>query len=113
MIPGVYLPRSIDAVLLAWSREEADRKPLVLRGARQTGKTETVRRLGENFDLFLELNLERFEDLSLVRSSRSAGELLTALAARHNLQRFPPRTLLFLDQCCIVSPQPIGDHFGE
>jgi len=93
----VYLPRHIDATLLAWTREK-DLKPLVLRGARQTGKTEAVRRLAENFDLFLELNLERFEDLALVRSSRSADELLTALAARHNLQRFPPRTLLFLDE---------------
>jgi predicted AAA+ superfamily ATPase len=93
----MYLPRSIDATLLAWSRD-ADPKPLVLRGARQTGKTEAVRRLAEHFDLFLELNLERFEDLSLVRSCRSADELLTALAARHNLERFPARTLLFLDE---------------
>ena len=93
----MYLPRSIDAILLAWTRE-VDRKPLVLRGARQTGKTEAVRRLAEQFDLFLELNLERFEDLSLVRSCRSADELLTALAARYNVERFPARTLLFLDE---------------
>lgn len=52
----MYLPRGIDAILSAWTRE-ADRKPLVLRGARQTGKTEAVRRLAEGFDLFLELNL--------------------------------------------------------
>lgn len=97
MMAWMYLPRHIDAVLLAWTREE-DRKPLVLRGARQTGKTAAVRRLAEEFDLFLELNLERFEDLALVRSCRSAGELLTALAARHNLPRFPTRTLLFLDE---------------
>ena len=93
----MYLPRSIDATLLAWTRE-MDRKPLVLRGARQTGKTEAVRRLADPFELFLELNLERFEDLSLVRSCRSADELLAALAARHNVERFPARTLLFLDE---------------
>jgi uncharacterized protein len=93
----VYLPRRIDEILLDWTRE-ADRKPLVLRGARQTGKTEAVRRLAGSFDLFLELNLERFEDLTLVRSCRSADELLMALAARHNLESFPPRTLLFLDE---------------
>ncbi len=93
----MYLPRHIDATLLAWAVEE-ERKPLVLRGARQTGKAAAVRRLAEHFDLFLELNLERFEDLSLVRSCRSAAELLTALAARHNVERFPPRTLLFLDE---------------
>src|SRR5436190_320403 len=41
MMGTMYLPRHIDAVLLDWSRE-ADRKPLVLRGARQTGKTAAV-----------------------------------------------------------------------
>ena len=56
-----YLPRDADGDLLTWS-ESANRKPLVLRGARQTGKSSTVRRLGRRFDLFLELNLERFDD---------------------------------------------------
>jgi predicted AAA+ superfamily ATPase len=93
----VYIPRNIDANLLNWSRE-ADRKPLMLRGARQTGKTAAVHRLAGQFDLFLELNLGRFEDLSLVRSCRSADELLTALAVRHNVAHFPDRTLLFLDE---------------
>ena len=102
----MYFPRHIDAILKTWAAE-ADRKPLVLRGARQTGKTAAVRRLAEHFDLFLELNLERFEDLSLVRSCRSADELLTALAARHNLERFPPRTLLFLDEIQ-ESPEAVG-----
>jgi predicted AAA+ superfamily ATPase len=102
----VYFSRHIDAILQAWAAE-ADRKPLVLRGARQTGKTAAVRRLAEPFDLFLELNLERFEDLSLVRSCRSADQLLTALAARHNLERFPPRTLLFLDEIQ-ESPEAVG-----
>jgi uncharacterized protein len=70
----------------------------VLRGARQTGKSSSVRHLGRAFDLFLELNLERYEDLALVRSSRSPEDLLKALAARHNLTAFPARTLLFLDE---------------
>ena len=61
----MYLPRDIDHVLLEWS-ESGDRKPLVLRGARQTGKSASVRHFGKSFDLFLEVNLERFEDLSMV-----------------------------------------------
>lgn len=93
----MYLPRSIDPVLSAWSASD-DRKPLVLRGARQTGKTSTVRQLGASYDLFLELNLERYQDLALVRSARSAEELLTALAVRENLAALPARTLLFLDE---------------
>ena len=93
----MYFPRKIDSVLREWA-DEAERKPLVLRGARQTGKSSSVRELGRRFDLFLELNLERFEDLTLVRSCRSADELLLALAARYNVPRFPERTLLFLDE---------------
>ncbi len=93
----MYLRRHIDEVLLDWSQAD-DRKPLILRGARQTGKTTSIRRLGSHFDLFLELNLERHGDLSLVRSCASPDELLTALAGRHNLARFPERTLLFLDE---------------
>ncbi len=91
----MYFPRDIDAVLLDWSRT-SDRKPLILRGARQTGKSSSIRQFGHHFDLFLELNLERFEDLRLVRSCRSAEELLRAIAVRHNVASFPERTLLFL-----------------
>jgi len=94
---GMYLPRTIDRVLLEWSRTEP-RKPLILRGARQTGKTEAVRHLGSHFDLFVELNLERFDDLSLVRASRSADDLLLALKARLNISGIPANTLLFIDE---------------
>lgn len=93
----VYLPRHIDRVFTSWSESE-DRKPLVLRGARQTGKSSSVRELGSRFDLFLELNLERHADLALVRSCRTPAELLAALAARHDVERFPDRTLIFLDE---------------
>lgn len=93
----MYLPRHIDQTLLDWTQAQ-DRKPLILRGARQTGKSSSIRQLGKRFELFLELNLERYDDLSLVRSCRSSDELLRALAARENVERFPPRTLLFLDE---------------
>lgn len=80
----------------------------MLRGARQTGKSSSVRHLGHSFDLFLELNLERYEDLALVRSSRSPTDLLKALAARHNVAAFPERTLLFLDE---IQESPEAIHW--
>lgn len=92
-----YFARTIDTHLEDWSTEPG-RKPLLLRGARQTGKTSSVRHLGASFELFLELNLERYADLALVRSCRSPDELLQALMARHNLLRLPARTLLFFDE---------------
>ena len=41
-----YLKRKIDQFLAAWKTEK-DRKPLIVKGARQVGKTESVRRFGE------------------------------------------------------------------
>jgi predicted AAA+ superfamily ATPase len=93
----LYFAREIDRVLAHWAAGD-ERKPLVLRGARQTGKSSSVRQLGRSFELFLELNLERYEDLALVRSCRSPADLLKALAARDNVAVFPERTLLFLDE---------------
>lgn len=93
-----YLPRSIDHELRQWSVSRS-RKPLILRGARQTGKTSSVRHLGDTgFDLFLEINLERREDLRMAQACGSAEELLDVLAARHLVDRFPERTLIFLDE---------------
>lgn len=90
-------PRTLDGQLAAW-RTHPRRKPLVLRGARQTGKTTAVRRLGEGVSRFLELNLERHEDLALVRTCHSAGALLERLQQKHDLARLPRDTLLFLDE---------------
>jgi uncharacterized protein len=93
----MYAPRGIDAELLAWA-DEPGRRPLILRGARQTGKTAAVRRLAERFDGFAELNLERRTDLSLIEGCESPDDLLLALRVRHDWERFPERTLLFLDE---------------
>ena len=93
----VYFPRDLDRELLEWGESE-HRKPLILRGARQTGKTASVRHFGASFDLFVELNLERFDDLSMVRACRTHTDLLSALKARHNIAKWPRRTLLFLDE---------------
>ena len=93
----MYYERRLDGILSDWWRDSG-RKPLVLQGARQTGKSTSVREFGKRCELYLELNLERHDDLSLVRSCRSAEDLLTALASRHNITRYPPGTLLFVDE---------------
>ncbi len=93
----MYVERSIDAELSAWA-DGADRRPLVLRGARQVGKTEAVRHLGKRFKVFLELNLERRPDLRLVEDSETPEDLLLALRVRNNLTSLPESTLLFLDE---------------
>ena len=55
-----YYRRQIDADLQAWSQSER-RKPLLIRGARQVGKSSAVRELGKTFKHFVEVNLvEKF-----------------------------------------------------
>ena len=42
--------------------EKPDRKPLVIRGARQVGKTTVVHQFSKRFDQYIYLNLELSED---------------------------------------------------
>ncbi|WP_337744761.1 AAA family ATPase [Duodenibacillus massiliensis] len=51
-----YIKRSIDDELLSWMKDPS-RKPLLLRGARQVGKTTAVRALAKRFKYFIELRL--------------------------------------------------------
>ena len=55
---GRYLPRSIDNILLAW-KKESKHKPLLLRGARQVGKSSAVKHLALEFDNYVEVNIEK------------------------------------------------------
>jgi len=63
-----YLKRNVDEILLSWSREKPpDRKPLLLRGARQVGKSSAIRQLGTHFKHFVEINFD--EDKEIGRRS--------------------------------------------
>ena len=93
----MYVPRHLDRVLAEWYRGAA-RKPLVIRGARQTGKSTSVREFGSRAPCFVELNLERFDDLALTRGVKDAEQLLEALRVRDNIPRFPDDTVLFIDE---------------
>jgi len=53
-----YINRHIDKALEEWASSPV-RKPLLLRGARQVGKSSSVRKLGEKFEFFLEINFEK------------------------------------------------------
>ena len=50
------LKRKIEKVLNQW-KASADKKPLIIKGARQIGKTESIRHFAkENYDYFVEIN---------------------------------------------------------
>ena len=62
IIQMTYFKRHIDDKLREW-KTEARRKPLLIRGARQVGKSTAVRELGKQFRYFVEVNLEKQPDL--------------------------------------------------
>ncbi|MFQ8806322.1 MAG: AAA family ATPase [Alistipes indistinctus] len=54
----MYYERIIDNYLSEWASRDV-RKPVLLRGARQVGKSTAVRHLGEQFDSYVEINFEK------------------------------------------------------
>lgn len=93
-----YLKRNIDTELLEW-KESPRRKPLLVRGARQVGKSWAIKHLGETFDHYLEINLEKEKDLCrLFEEISDVHELSQRLGAVHNVPVIPGETLLFIDE---------------
>ena len=94
----MYIERSIDQALLEW-KDRAPRKPLLLRGARQIGKSTAVRHLGEQFDYYIEANFEKNLSLkSLFTSNLSVKDIAAAIGTLYNTPIVEGKTLLFFDE---------------
>lgn len=88
----------MDHELICW-KERARRKPIILRGARQVGKTTVVRELGKTFEQFIEINFEETPELSsLFESSLEPDLLLQQLSNYLGIKIIEHKTLLFLDE---------------
>lgn len=112
-----YFERHIDHELKEW-RTSAIRKPLLLRGARQVGKSSTVREFGKQFDYFLEINFEKKEfreAKALFERSSSPKALCNEFSVMYNTPIIPGRTLLFLDeiQSCIPAISALRFFYEE
>ena len=92
------MKRKIITALQHWMKQSG-RKPLVLRGARQVGKTWLARHLAslENKQL-IELNFERDPRLSNLFESNEPKQILKLIAQRFGLQIVPNEAVLFLDE---------------
>jgi len=89
--------RDILKELENWSKR-TNRKPLVLRGARQVGKTTAVDMFAGLFDQYLYLNLEKEADNHYFKSFKNFEDLLQALFLGKNMVRSGKRTLVFIDE---------------
>ncbi len=84
--------------LRQWA-EKDERKPLVLRGARQVGKTTLVKLFAKEFDTYIYMNLEEKENAELFAADNSFEDLLAGIFFKANvLQDAGKRTLVFIDE---------------
>jgi len=89
--------RNVEIELEKWA-SGAYRKPLVLRGARQVGKTTVVNKFGATFDNYLYVNIEKSNARELIESTDDVKKLMPILFLYCNITKKNGRTLLFLDE---------------
>jgi predicted AAA+ superfamily ATPase len=92
------MKRDIYATLCKW-KDEADRRPLLIRGARQTGKTYIVNEFGQKeFASLIMINFERNPEYKDIFSSYNPAEIIERISLYTGKRTEPGKTLLFLDE---------------
>jgi len=92
------MKRFIDYFLRNWKTSPL-RKPLLLHGARQVGKTYSVREFGKTFPSFVELNLEFVpEAREIFERTLDPKLLIQKIFALTEKPIIPGQTLLFIDE---------------
>jgi len=101
------MTRFAEETLSTWYRLKS-RKPLVIRGARQVGKSTLVRRFAEKQNLILhEINLERYPELIKIFDRMDTADMLRELEYISGKGKISVDTgLLFLDEIQ-AAPQAI------
>ncbi len=83
--------------LREWKKER-NRKPLLIRGARQVGKTYLIREFAKEFDHFIEINFEIEKDIcELIKEKPDPNILLKYLSAHYKIP-INGNTLIFFDE---------------
>ena len=94
----MYFERDIDAALNVWKNAPV-RKPLLLRGVRQCGKTSSVRHLGSSFESYIEINLERQKSLHhIFEGDLDIRRIISLIEIEVKRPIVPGKTLLFIDE---------------
>ena len=96
----MYLKRKIDMYLSAWKSND-ERKPLIVKGPRQIGKTESIRKFaGENYKSIIEINFVIDEKYKHITSDGySAKAIIKNISLIEPSYKFiPGETLIFFDE---------------
>lgn len=93
------MKRTIEKELKAW-KKRPDRKPLLLRGARQIGKSFIIEKFGqEDFDSMVTINFEEIKEAkNAFDGDLTPSLIIRDLATRMRQPIIPGKTLLFFDE---------------
>jgi len=90
--------RKIIDYLLSW-KDKPNRKPLVLRGARQVGKTSTIKFFAENhFEDLVYINLDKSDHYEAFKTVKSLKDFKQVVSIIFKKQLISGKTLLFIDE---------------
>ncbi len=92
------LKRNLERNLEAW-KKSSGRKPLILRGARQVGKTTLIKEFSKSFKYSIFLNLEKPTDAAYFSKFNEARTIIESLFLSRNISTTSiGNTLLFIDE---------------
>lgn len=95
-----YLKRKIDLFLDSW-RRDSDRKPLIVKGPRQVGKTESIRHFAQaNYASVIEINfVEEPKYKAIIEDGYAAADIVRNISFIDPGKKFiDGKTLLFFDE---------------
>ncbi len=96
----MYLKRKIDLFLQNW-KNDSDRKPLIVKGPRQIGKTESIRQFAKaNYESVVEINfVEEPKYKSIVEDGYKALDIIKNISRIDPSKRFiEGKTVIFFDE---------------
>jgi uncharacterized protein len=94
----MYIKRKVELELKEWLISDG-KKPILLRGARQIGKSSTIKSFGKNFQHFLEINFdERAEFSKVFDKFITPKEVCEELSIITDVPIIEGKTLLFFDE---------------
>ena len=97
----IYLKRKIDDFLLKWKADN-DRKPLIVKGCRQIGKTESIRHFAKvaGYESFIEINfVKEAKYKKIIVDGYTASAIIKNISLLDPSKRFiDGKTLIFFDE---------------
>lgn len=96
----MYLKRKIDAYLENW-KSDPNRKPLIIRGARQIGKTESILHFAkQHYDSIIEINfVSEPKYKMIVADGYDTSDIIKNISRIDPSKKFiPGKTLIFFDE---------------